>query len=815
MTEEIPPPGFTPTNFRRTTSGSHRRWVPPSPEHLQEMLPAYEITSILGRGGMGAVYRGRQKSLDRTVAIKILPPEAAGDEDAQFVERFKNEARTMAKMNHPGIVHVYDFGETAEGQLYIVMEFIDGTDVSKMIQSQGRLPEDYALSITAHVCDALQYAHTHGVVHRDIKPANVIINREGQVKVADFGLAKATDPSQMGLTKTNMAMGTPDFVSPEALMPGVPLDGRADLYAVGVMLYNMLAGTIPRGAFRMPGDTLKTDARFDRIIGKAMEMDRELRYQTALDLRRDLDVILTTPQARQQPSQKPVASAPGRRGPQNTEAPSPAKSSQPSAPAKKSKTPLIIGLGAAAALAVGAFFLHDGSSQPSDTPSQASPASPGQTLATSSQTPVKVREVSEATKPRPAPRPAQSERAAAPSLPTATGRPLPSAPSAAATPVLMPAVATEKKAPAAPPASALIPAGSRSLDLITLVDVRRDVVSDPTTGANVWKKENASLTFVDSEKAGRIAAPVSLAEARAFEIEVLWRRRAMTIPEATTHDSGYIALDVPVGEGRWVRVEVAKAGNKALAGGKRLGYHVSGTQGKDGMRVVVRCQDDTLSVIIDGSVIGSLSSPAGHAEAAFGVHSIFKSGLLPAVYCARGDHEIAGWTVRALDGEVRKLWEPATLQDPRLMQLAAGFKVRFEADVQRPHLTALAALNQSYAANGISRARAAAQAKGSLAEVSALDAETAAIEKGGAVPAQDAPDTPESLKSLRTTYRAALARLTAERDAKAAPLHEIYLTALDTYIAELTKAGKRQEAGQVRVLRESTLQSSKTAPPPP
>ena len=120
----------------------------------------------------------------------------------------------MAKMNHPSIVNVYDFGETNTGLLYIVMEFIDGTDVSKMIAVQGKLPEDYALSITAHVCDALAYAHKNGVIHRDIKPANILINMEGAVKVADFGLAKANDPSQSGITKTNMAMGTPDFVAP-------------------------------------------------------------------------------------------------------------------------------------------------------------------------------------------------------------------------------------------------------------------------------------------------------------------------------------------------------------------------------------------------------------------------------------------------------------------------------------------------------------------------------------------------------------------------------------------------------------------------
>ncbi|MGV3659280.1 MAG: protein kinase domain-containing protein [Prosthecobacter sp.] len=381
MPEEIPPPGLTPTNYQRTTGGSHLRWEPPSAEHLGLLLPQYQVDGLLGRGGMGAVYRGRQKSLDRSVAIKILPPEA-GDDDMQFVERFKNEARTMAKMNHPAIVHVYDFGETAEGQLYIVMEFIDGTDVAQMIISQAKLPADYALSITAHVCDALQYAHTHGVVHRDIKPANVLINREGQVKVADFGLAKATDAGQLSLTKTNMAMGTPDFVSPEALTPGVALDGRADIYAVGVMLYNMLTGTVPRGAFPMPSKTLATDERFDAIILKAMQYDRQSRYQTALDLRRDLDVILTAPMVKTggQPQgavpkqtlpQRPAGKAPSAQ-------PQPKQAVPPPPVKKKSHAGWIYGMAGVALVGVASaafFFSAAGKPKLAARPASAKPSS--------------------------------------------------------------------------------------------------------------------------------------------------------------------------------------------------------------------------------------------------------------------------------------------------------------------------------------------------------------------------------------------------------------------------------------------------------
>ena len=314
------------------------------------MLPQYQFVSLLGRGGMGAVYKAVQVSLDRPVAIKVLPGDLIDDADAQFTERFKNEARTMAKMNHPVIVNVFDFGETNTGLLFIVMEFIDGTDVARMILSQGRLPVDYALAITAHVCDPLAYAHKNGIIHRDIKPANILINMDGTVKVADLGLAKSNDATQSGLTKTNMAMGTPDFVAPEALMPGVPLDGRADLYAIGVMLYNMLTGEIPRGMWMMPGTRLGTDPRFDAIIGKAMQTDREAPYQSAAEIRRDLDVILTVPLVKAGDTHSSAA-IPKQALPTKPKAGAPVRkeaASKPAAPlpAKKSSIGLYLGISA-------------------------------------------------------------------------------------------------------------------------------------------------------------------------------------------------------------------------------------------------------------------------------------------------------------------------------------------------------------------------------------------------------------------------------------------------------------------------------------
>lgn len=265
-------------------------WTPPAAEELQPHFPQYEIRSLLGRGGMGAVYLAWQKSLSRHVAIKVMPP-VAKDADHSYAERFKQEARSMAQLNHPGIIAVYDAGETAEGLLYFVMEYIEGTDVHQMVAAAGKLLPEHALAITAHVCEALAYAHAAGIIHRDIKPANIMVDRQGNVKVADFGLAKLAT-QDTGLTQTNMTMGTPDFVSPEALMPGMPLDGRADLYAVGVMLYQMLTGKIPRGAW-LPASTMVPglDPRWDEIIVKAMQMDREARHSSAVELRQHLDSL--------------------------------------------------------------------------------------------------------------------------------------------------------------------------------------------------------------------------------------------------------------------------------------------------------------------------------------------------------------------------------------------------------------------------------------------------------------------------------------------------------------------------------------------
>ncbi len=319
---------------------------------------------------MGAVYRARQKSLNREVAIKILPP-TIEDGDMHYSERFIAEAQSMARLEHPGIIAVYDAGQTPGGLLYFVMQYVQGTDVAQMIAASGKLPPEHAYAITAHVCEALAYAHKNGLMHRDIKPANIMVDLEGRVKVADFGLAKAVD-AQTGYTQSNMAVGTPDFVAPEALIPGMPVDGRADLYAVGVMLYQMLTGSIPRGAFKPASEVVPgLDARFDQVVFKAMQVDREERHSSATELRQHLDTLLIP--AAPAPDLQRYSSA----GMPKRDADSPVRTQQapgaPSArrpasvrvtpaapPPAKSKTPLFIGIGAAAVLGIGAFVLFGG-----------------------------------------------------------------------------------------------------------------------------------------------------------------------------------------------------------------------------------------------------------------------------------------------------------------------------------------------------------------------------------------------------------------------------------------------------------------------
>jgi len=352
-----------------TPPGSKASWEAPGVEELAAMLPQYQIEGLLGRGGMGAVYQGRQAELDRRVAIKILPANF-GEDGQDYAARFKLEARAMARLKHPGIVTVYDFGQTPEGLLYFVMEFAEGMDVQAMIAQEGRLHTANAIAIAAHVCEALHYAHSHGIVHRDIKPANVVVGYDGQVRVADFGLAKVVSAdANSTLTIRGTVMGTPNYLAPESLVFGTEIDHRADVYAVGVMLYHMLTGRVPYGVFEMPSFQIPgMDPRLDTIIAKAMRESPAHRYQSADAMREELVGVLTQTVAQsvaipadgEVPSPAPAARPDRAFGSANLADERPPHD-PPAAPAARrlKATMIVLGTTALLILAALAFFLAD------------------------------------------------------------------------------------------------------------------------------------------------------------------------------------------------------------------------------------------------------------------------------------------------------------------------------------------------------------------------------------------------------------------------------------------------------------------------
>ena len=268
------------------------RFVPFEPAELARQFPQLEIIELLGQGGMGVVYKARQRQLDRLVALKILPPQIGQTE--AFAERFTREARSLARLSHPRIVIIYDFGHTEAGLYYFIMEYVDGTDLRRVIQT-GELSASEALKIIPQICEALQYAHEEGIVHRDIKPENILLNRKGQVRIADFGLAKlldrpATGPTSM-LTKVGQQMGTPHYMAPEQIEHPSEVDHRADIYSLGVVFYEMLTGELPLGRFAPPSQKAQVDIRLDNVVLRTLEKEPERRYQHISEVKTDVEAI--------------------------------------------------------------------------------------------------------------------------------------------------------------------------------------------------------------------------------------------------------------------------------------------------------------------------------------------------------------------------------------------------------------------------------------------------------------------------------------------------------------------------------------------
>jgi serine/threonine protein kinase len=264
----------------------------PDPARLAEYFPQLEILELLGQGGMGAVYKARQPGLDRLVALKILPSRAGSDPG--FAERFNREARALARLSHPNIVAVYDFGQT-HGLHYFVMEYVDGPNL-RQIERANRLSTREALQIIPQICEALQFAHDEGVVHRDIKPENVLLDRKGRVKIADFGLAKilGREAADLRLTGAQDVMGTPHYMAPEQVEKPQEVDHRADIYSLGVVFYEMLTGELPLGKFALPSQKVRVDVRLDEVVLHTLEKEPSRRYQHASEVKTDVETIAKT-----------------------------------------------------------------------------------------------------------------------------------------------------------------------------------------------------------------------------------------------------------------------------------------------------------------------------------------------------------------------------------------------------------------------------------------------------------------------------------------------------------------------------------------
>lgn len=319
---------------------------PPTLAELAAAFPQLEIIELIGRGGMGFVFKARQPKLDRFVALKILPRHLA--DDPRFAERFAREGRLLAKLNHPNIVTVHDFGTArASGSpspnsgtpnpipqppfYYLLMEYVDGVNLRQAMRASRFTPAQ-ALAIVPAICEALQYAHDEGVLHRDIKPENILLDAKGRVKIADFGIAKlagegrvtilspggknvaadagrstgegtsSTHPSPASatgvsplppLTGVSSALGTPQYMAPEQLDQPALVDHRADIYSLGVVFYELLTGELPVGKFAPPSAKTPLDERVDQIVLRALAKEREQRHQSAREMKTEVETLGT------------------------------------------------------------------------------------------------------------------------------------------------------------------------------------------------------------------------------------------------------------------------------------------------------------------------------------------------------------------------------------------------------------------------------------------------------------------------------------------------------------------------------------------
>lgn len=289
----------------------------------QKKIGRYEVASVMGQGAMGTVYKASDPVIERTVAIKTINLDLSREERAEFEERFYREAKSAGRLNHPNIVTIYDVGET-ENAAYIAMEYIEGESLRDVLDSGVVLPLKRICQIAVQVANALDYAHENGVVHRDIKPANIMISRNRDAKIMDFGIALIPTGSR---TQAGTVLGSPKYMAPEQLA-GKATDGRADIFSLGAVLYEMLTGTTPFSGDNLsaimykimneePATPSRLNARvpevFDRIVARALAKRPEDRYPNAKEFSRALRseevLAVLDPAQPPQPAQKNVAVA--------------------------------------------------------------------------------------------------------------------------------------------------------------------------------------------------------------------------------------------------------------------------------------------------------------------------------------------------------------------------------------------------------------------------------------------------------------------------------------------------------------------------
>ncbi len=276
----------------------------PTIEELGRSFPHLEIKRLVGRGGMGAIYQARQTGLDRDVAIKIIDRRIS--KEGPFLDRFDREARALAKLSHPNIVTVYDYGQTEDGLAFLVMEYVNGLNLREAMEAMS-IDAAEAVEYIKTMCNALYYAHSKGVVHRDIKPENILLGDDGSLKIADFGIAKIVDTqSPKQITATRQVLGTPHYLAPEQLGSPNEVDHRVDIYAVGVVFYELLTRQLPVGTFEAPSQVNSAlDQRYDAIVARTLNRRPTARFQSADELRHALELVTSGSAATYQVAESP------------------------------------------------------------------------------------------------------------------------------------------------------------------------------------------------------------------------------------------------------------------------------------------------------------------------------------------------------------------------------------------------------------------------------------------------------------------------------------------------------------------------------